>query len=91
MYPDLFEEHLPLKTFKSHGIEFFEACMAALQADAKSYHNVDLHNPFDLSWLHGFDVAKACDWGGGIVEGTIERTVCYSYRTGESGDVMGVF
>ena len=76
-HPDLFEDHLPLKPFKSHGIrmtfyghyypsrydelideqqrafcralyrfkdgkghgiEFFEACMAALQADGKPYH-----------------------------------------------------
>ena len=76
-HPDLFENHLQLKPFKSHGIlmafygyyypslydeliddqqrvfcrslyrfkdskrhgiEFFEACMAALQADGKPYH-----------------------------------------------------
>lgn len=76
-HPDLFEDHLPLKPFKSHGIlmtfygyyypsrydeliddqqrafchslyrfkdgkrhgiEFFEACMLALQADGKPYH-----------------------------------------------------
>lgn len=96
--PDLFEDHLPLKPFKSrgmnmvfyghyypsrynamlgdeqrafcrsiyqfkegeiHGIEFFKACMTALQADGKPCHIMFMPCSTDIKYFRRF---KRLDW-----------------------------
>ena len=96
--PDLYEDHLPLKPFKSHGIrmtfygyyypsrhnafingeqhafsrsiyrfkegkihgiEFFKACMEALQTDGKSYHIMFMPCSTDIKYFQRF---KHLDW-----------------------------
>ena len=97
-HPDLFEDHPPLKPFKScgmsmafyghyypsrykalldeeqqafcrsiyqfkegeiHGIEFFKACMAALQTDGKPYHIMFMPCSTDIKYFQRF---KRLDW-----------------------------
>lgn len=97
-HPDLFENHPPLKPFKSrgmsmafyghyypsrykalldeeqrafcrsiyqfkegdiHGIEFFKACMAALQTDGKPYHIMFMPCSTDIKYFRRF---KRLDW-----------------------------
>lgn len=97
-HPDLFEDHPPLKPFKSrgmsmafyghyypsrykalldeeqrafcrsiyqfkegniHGIEFFKACMTALQTDGKPYHIMFMPCSTDIKYFRRF---KRLDW-----------------------------